>query len=240
MTSYLSQFREEVPLWIHNYLRGEQISFRDIMSSRVAYYPGFIQRCNCDGTLMKVGNKSHSVHSFLYVDYLITRERLQEQLALKDSILGYHPIGQIDWKESDLSSACRFQILKPLRNIDETPYCFSVIMERNEEKDDSWGAEHFIVTFLFGEGISTFYKLFVKEYAKAPWLFLLNERYRKGLFEQDIQRSRYYPKFVIFAKKAYKWQGYEKVEDVSPVFGEFRARRDLYVHHSVSFATNEP
>ena len=57
MITYLKDFREEEPEWIARYLRGEQLSFRDIMSSRVGYYPG----SEFDGTLIKVGNMSHSV-----------------------------------------------------------------------------------------------------------------------------------------------------------------------------------
>lgn len=65
--TYLKDYREEEPEWIARYLRGEQITFKDIMSTRVGYYPG----SGFDGELMKVGNKSHSVHSFLYVDYML-------------------------------------------------------------------------------------------------------------------------------------------------------------------------
>ena len=63
MISYLKDYREEVPAWLSDYLQGKQFSFKDIMSSRVGYYPG----SEYDGTLIKVGNMSHSVHSFLYV-----------------------------------------------------------------------------------------------------------------------------------------------------------------------------
>ena len=61
MISYLKDYREEVPTWLSDYLQGKQFSFKDIMSSRVGYYPG----SGYDGTLIKVGNMSHSVHSFL-------------------------------------------------------------------------------------------------------------------------------------------------------------------------------
>jgi len=226
--SYLSKFREETPTWLENYLHGGQITFQDIMSSRVAFYPGYFQRGNCDGTLIKVGNKSQSVHSFLYVDYKIGRKELEEQIAKPDSFRGYHPIGRIEWRESDLLPSGQNHILMPLRHTDETPFCFSTIWERDEEQDNTWGAEHFIVTFLFAEGLEAYSRLFIKEYSKAPWLFLLNERYKGDVFGRDIQRSDDYPSFVIFQEKANKWARYEKVKDVHPVFGEFRCRRDLY------------
>ena len=234
--SYLKNYREETPEWIENYLRGEQISFKDIMSSRVAYYPGYYQRCNCDGSLIKVGNKSHSVHSFLYVD-LVKRKVLEEQIAKENSFRGYHLFRQIEWQESDIMLSGQHQIFKPVSNNQETPYCFSIIMERNEDKDDAWGAEYFVVTFLFGYSIDIYYWLFKKEYLKAPWLFLLNERYRRGALERNI-KSRYgYPQFVLFDElydmENNIWKGYEKVENVSPVFCEFRRRRDLYSYNFV-------
>ena len=37
MISYLNNYREEEPEWIARYLRGEEITFKDIMSSRVGY-----------------------------------------------------------------------------------------------------------------------------------------------------------------------------------------------------------
>ena len=91
MVLYLSQYREEIPAWLQNYSNGEKITFKDIMSSRVAYYPG----SGYDGTLMKVGNMSHSVHSFLYVDYMLKKSDLEAHIAQQDSIRGYHSIGKI-------------------------------------------------------------------------------------------------------------------------------------------------
>ena len=232
MIAYLSHYREEAPAWIESFLRGEKITFKDIMSSRVGYYPGYYKEYNirnkCDGTLIKVGNKSHSVHSFLYVDYMLGRKKLEEQIAKEDSFRGYHPVGQIEWQESDIMPSGQHQILKPINQA--VPYCFSMFFERNEDKDDSWGAKHFVVTFLLGSGIDTYYWLFKKEYQKSPWIFLLNEKYRGGTFERYVKSRYHHPQFVLFYKKAPIWEGYEKVEDVSPVFGEFRKRRDLYKH----------
>ncbi len=105
-------------------------------------------------------------------------------------------------------------------------------MERDEDRDESWGAEHFVVTFLYANGIYAYYRLFVKEYSKAPWLFLLNEHYSGDCFERDIKSN--YPQFVISHRNANIWEGYKKVENVSFVCGEFRRRRDLYVFCSAT------
>jgi len=236
--TYLKDYREEEPEWIARYLRGEEITFKDIMSSRVGFYPRYYTeyhiRNKCDGTLIKVGNRSHSVHSFLYVG-MVKRKALEEQIAKENSFHGYHSVGRIEWRETDIMPSGRHQILKPIRNIQETPYCFSIIMERNEDKDDKWGAGHFSVTFLFGISTHIYYWLFKKEYLKAPWIFLLNEHYKGISFERYILQNQWYPQFVIYSKKASIWKGYEKVKDISPVFGEFRRRRDLYSYNTVEY-----
>ena len=237
MIFYLSKFHEEPPAWLENYLHGGQITFKDIMSSRVGYYPG----SGYDGTLMKVGNKSHSVHSFLYVDYMLKRKDLEDHIAKENSILGYHPIGEIEWQESDLMPNGQYPIdfnIRPKHAIDgnpntfvdpnEKPYCFSLILERDEDKDETWGAEHFVVTFLFADGIATYYQLFVKEYAKAPWLFLLQDHgfgcnYDEfgsgGILDKIIQKNHCYPQFVLCATNTRIWSGYELLPDVATVFG---------------------
>lgn len=251
MVLYLSQYREEIPAWLQNYSNGEKITFKDIMSSRVAYYPG----SGYDGTLMKVGNMSHSVHSFLYVDYMLKKSDLEAHIAQQDSIRGYHSIGKIEWQESDLVPNGQYLLDcwkhprhgDPMSFVDktETPYCFSLIMERDEDRDDTWGAERFVVTFLFADGIDTYYQLFVKEYSKAPWLFLLQDHGfggnyddfgKGGLLDLIILKNRCYPTFVICGEGGPGiWNGYELVADVSPVYGGMHhQRRDLYKIGQVS------
>lgn len=246
MISYLSNYREETPAWIESYLQGEQITFKDLMSSRVAYYPG----SGDDGTLIKVCNKSHSAHSFLYVDYLVKRKELEDHIAQKNSFLGYHSISTLEWQERDLMPNGQYPLVlnkKPLHgkpntfvDKDETPYCFSVIMERDEDRDDSWGAEHFVVTFLFADGIATYYQLFVKEYSKAPWIFLLQDHGfgcnydsfgEGGILSEIIHKHHCYPKFVICGQGGgtHIWRGYKMVPGVSPVYdGMHSNRRDLF------------
>lgn len=227
--TYLKDYREEEPEWIARYLRGEQITFNDIMSSRVGYYPGYYTKFECDGSLIKVGCKSHSVHSFLYVDNQVTRNKLEEQIAEKNSFYGYYLVGRIEWKELDIMPSGRHQNLKPIRNIQETPYCFSIILERDEDKDDTWGAEHFAVTFLFGRGTDVYYWLFRKVYLKAPWLFIFNERHNKGtFFERYMQQSHSYPQFALFTTEKQVLKGYEKVKQVSNMLGVFERSFDLY------------
>jgi len=243
MTEYLSNFQEEEPAWIGRFLRGEQITFKDIMSSRVAYYPG----SGYDGTLLKVGNMSHSVHSFLYVDYGISRKELEKHLAQKNSIRGYHPIGRIEWEESDLLPNGQYPMninkkplfFEPTAFVDpnEKPYCFSLIMERDEDQDDSRGAEHFVITFLFADGIATYYQLFCMEYKKAPWLVLLQDHGfggnydmfgNGGLLDAIINRNEIRPSYVLCADNTRIWNGYTPIADLPPVCEKYDCLRRLY------------
>ena len=88
---YLKEYNEKVPEWLMKYQPGDAVPFRDFMSGRVGYYPG----SGSDGCLMKVGNQSHSVHCFLYVDYLIAREDLEQEIP---RIKGYHSIGRVEYE----------------------------------------------------------------------------------------------------------------------------------------------
>ena len=249
ISQYLDKYREEEPAWIAKYIRGEQISFKDIMSSRVGYYPG----SGYDGSLIKEGNKSHSVHSFLYVDYGIRRKELEDHIAQENSFRGYHSIGKIEWKESDMLPNGIYQLdfnQKPLYADptafvvpNEVPYCFTLIMERDEDQHDSRGAEHFAITFLFADGIATYYQLFVKEYSMAPWLFLLQDhgwggnydRFGKGgILDTIICRSKITPKFVICGNNTNIWEGYRKISDVVPTYGDSRyLERSLFFHDTL-------
>ena len=153
MKEFLSRFREPIPDWLRRYKSGDRVCFKDFIGGRVGYYPG----SRFDGALIAVCNRSHCVHSFLYVDYGLKREIL-EDLAPSVVITDY-----------DTKKRCE----KYAFTREMTPYCFMDIYERNADNGDDWGTERFAVTSLFADGIVTYKQLFVREYCKAPWTFLL-------------------------------------------------------------------
>lgn len=230
--SYLLQYKEDVPQWLKDYGNGMPISFADVMSGRVGYYPG----SRFDGTLIKLGNKSHAVHSFLYVDYDVSREEMENHLAEPNSLRGYHSIGRIEWKESDMLPNGQYVLnvydyprlpsTAPRLVLREKPYCFTEILERNADCDDSWGSERFALTLLFADGIATYYNLFCREYNKAPWIMLLQDhgfggnydRFGKnGLLDAIIHKNNIRPTFVICDKCTRIWDGYEIIPNLIPI-----------------------
>lgn len=242
ISSYLSQFEEKMPIWLWEYEKGKPVSFSNIMAGRVAFYPG----SGYDGTLIKVGNKSRAVHSFLYVDYGLGKDDLIKHLAEPNSIYGYHSIGRIEWSEKDILANGQYPLNVNKRprtpykgpfKSDEKPYCFTEIMERNSDKEEAFGAKRFAVTFLFADGIATYYQLFCMEYKKAPWIFLLQDHgfggnYDKfgkgGLLDAIITKNGIRPQFVICASNTRIWDGYNTITEIPPIDDGVHHLRRLY------------
>lgn len=234
MCEYLLQFEEETPKWLNNYNEGIEVTFADIMSGRVGYYPG----SGYDGTLIKVGNMSHAVHSYLYVDYWLKKNDLVNHLKHPNSVRGYHRIGRIEWTQKDIMPNGMYPLTvdrvprhceaSVLVDREEKPYCFTDIMERDADKGDDWGAKRFAITFLFADGIVTYYQLFCKEFGKAPWIFLLQDHGlggnydmfgRGGILDEIILKSDVRPEFVLCATNTRIWDGYEVLPHLAAVCG---------------------
>lgn len=241
LVSYLAQYKEEMPLWLKNYTGGNKVDFKDVMSSQIGYYPG----SEYDGTLIEIGNRSHSIHSFLHVDYLLAKSDLIEHLSKPNSIYGYHSIGRIEWQEKDLvpngqhvMQLNRLRGRNPVAFKPEQPYCFTEILERDDNRDDSWGAKRFAITFLCADGIATYLQLFCGEYKRAPWLVLLQDHgfgcnYDKfgkgGILDEIIEKSGIKSQFVLCADNTRIWDGYTKIDEVPPISGGMhRDSRFLY------------
>ena len=200
-----------------DYWTGDKVSFDEFMKCRIGYYPG----AEFDGNLVKIGNMSHSVHCFLHADYGVSREEMEKHLAKDGCLSGYHSIGRVDWSDAiHIDGHSGFRKLEP--------YCFMEIFERNADKDDSWGAERLAVMFLLADGIKAYEQLFVNQYKKAPWLFLLQDHGfggnydmfgRGGALDRTIQKEEDKPEFVICGANTDIWGGYYRMDRVLATCG---------------------
>lgn len=230
---YLKMYGEEMPMWLRYYRPGNRVSFSDFMNGRVAYYPG----CGLDACLVDVAASAGCVHSFLYVDYRTRRKDIESFLEGR-GFRGYRSIGRVEFSESDLRPYSQYPLdfyYKPrydnamaFVNREETPYCFMEILERCRHCGSETSSERIAVTFLFADGIMTYYQLFVREYWKSPWLFLLIDHGfggnydvfgGGGLLEKIITEYCCFPEFVLCYKYNSIWPGYTTVEGLDSVRG---------------------
>lgn len=236
---YLSQFREPTPYWLKYYHPGDTVRFSDFMDGRVAYYPG----CGLDSCLVDVAANAGCVHSFLYVDYMTRRKDIEDFLAHR-GFRNYRSIGRIEFSEKDLVPNGQYRLdldYKPSQNPmtfvnkEEKPYCFMEIMEYHA----NFYTDRIAVTFLFADGIMSYYQLFVKEYAKAPWLFLLIDHGfggnydlfgEGGLLEKIITHHHCFPEQVLCYKYNSIWPGYEQVEGVDSIRGGIHQDERIMYH----------
>lgn len=231
MAEYLSQYKEEIPHWLRNYNPGDFISFQNFMSGHVGYYPG----SGNDGNLVTVGNMSHCVHSFIHLDYLLTKEELNGYLR-DEGFSGYHEIGAIEWSEIDIfpNGKSHHNITSresPDVFIDKNaePYYLLKVFERNPDKDDCWGSSRFAVAFFMADGIDTYWQLFCRTKSRPPFLFLLQDygfgcnydKFGRGgtLSRILLSHRSACPEFVICATNTTIWDGYEEVKGVNPTIG---------------------
>ena len=110
-------------------------------------------------------------------------------------------------------------------------------MERDSDKDEAFGAKRFAISFLFADGIATYFQLFCMEYKKAPWIFLLQDHgfggnYDKfgkgGLLDAIIMKNEIHPQFVICADNTRIWDGYKEITELPPINDGKHNPRMLY------------
>ena len=247
MFEYLKLYSEDIPKWLTEYSPSCGISFSDVVSSRIAYYPGF----GSDGSMLKVCNMSHSVHSFFHLDYLNSREKVMNEI---DRLPGYHRIGHVEWNVDDILPNGFYPIkeflsdriikLRVYFSRDSDHHIMTDILERDEDMDESYGAKRIALTTISADGIEFYYQVFVKEYNVVPWIMLLQDHglgcnYNLfgagGILHEIMYRYGAWPKFIIcenvHATRIYN--GYERIEDVMPIVGGIdRSVRFLYRQHN--------
>ena len=237
---YLQSYEEEIPLWLCEYKPEDKVRLQDVLSSRIAYYPG----CGFDGNLITIANKAHCVHVYLYVDYGVSREQLEYHLADPHCINGYHAIGRVEFTPDDFKPISNrippFATEGHRSNMfrKDMTYCIMTIFERNEDKDNNWGAYRLALIYLCEDGILTYKYLFARGSLNAPWIFLLQDHgfglnYDKfgknGALDRIISSSSVRPLFVICGENTKIWDGYEKIDNLHPTFHPgTHCKRELY------------
>lgn len=230
---------EKLPAWLKNHQTSSTVRFSEVIkSSRILFYPG----SGDDGNPVK--NFTHMVHIFLYVDYGLTRNDLERELA-DSGFLGYHLLDSIDFHESDLipdgwMPHIHLAEHKPTPFSENTKaYCFMKIFERDSDRDDSHGSSRFAVIFIGADGIASYDALFCNGYGiNPPFILVLQDHgfggnYDRfgagGLLEKIAMRTHVFPEYLLVARNTKPWGGYEQIPSMQPVFGGMhQTQRFLY------------
>lgn len=226
---YLKNYKEDMPEWLLNYSEGNKLNFGEIMSSRTAYYPG----CGDDGSLITLCSASHCCHSYIYVDYMVTPLEFLKQI---ETIRTYKILGLNEWEEQQIYPFGRAHFDYGSQDLDiftswyKFQYCpkyFTVILERKGNKDESWGVNRFALTFLYADGIESYYQLYIKNYNTMPFIFLLEDyglggNYDQfgngGLLDKLMKENKKFPLFAMIGHSN-PWDNYIKINGLKPLKG---------------------
>lgn len=243
MKQYLKKFAEEVPAWMLDYAPGTEIDFDKVLKSRVVYYPG----AYVDGQPVHTFVQAHAAHVFMYVDYMLSWEKIREELSER-GFKGYRILASIEAKADDLTPRGWTPHVKPTREQFAQMRRFAaaerfanlVIFERSDDYDEAHGPTRFAVIFIGGDGIATYDAIFCNKNAPAPFCVVLqdhgfggnwNHFGRGGLMERAARESGTYPEYLLAATcdSTEVWEGYAKIPGAPSVLGGMhRGRRRLF------------
>ncbi len=247
MRNYLADKREPIPRWLLHHQKGITPDFREVVSSRVVYYPG----SGNDGNPVHLFAGTHSAHVFFYVDYMLGEDRLDEQLD-ETGFLGYSKLDSIHYtpremtwnkswnptEEADLMQITNRKMLFPPAK----PYCRLDIFQRDKDRTEEHGAERFAIFFLAGDGFASYAAIFGNGNAPVPWALVLQDHgfggnhdkfAHGGLLEKIAQEKSACPEYLLVADGTDAWQCYKRIPGLQKERGGMhRIPRTLYTRTS--------
>ena len=247
MDNYLRQQPEPVPHWLMNIRIGQVgVDFNpsDFFASRIVFYPG----SGSDGQPVQLFGSTHSAHCFVYADYGLTEEQIDNELQ-NEGFWGYGKLCRVAIAENQLTPGGWVSHLMPgeipkilggIASDRAQQFGFLEILEREDGFDHTHGAERLAILFLGADGVATFDALFCQQDSQAPFAVVLQDHGfggnytefgRGGLLDEVSRRSNCLPQYLLYATgSTVPWEGYDRVEGLQPVFGGmWNTRRELAV-----------
>ena len=243
----LKRCPEPLPDWLRQPSPG--FERKDFFSARTVYYPGF----GNDGHPVSVCARAHAAHAFVYVDYGVSLETVQERVhGIGDpGFVGYSVEHEEEVSESGLRPGGWTQHVEPrevgrdsysFANI--TPYGLFMVLKRNEDRDDSHGPERFAMLFVGGDGHATYDALYCQDDGTCPPFLVVVEDYgfganysafaAGGLLEKIARRCDVYPKWLLVGPRGSRsdyrpWAGYQDAEALPEPGGMHGRPRKLFL-----------
>ncbi len=242
---YFYNKNEEIPNWISYFNSNDTFDINEVLKHNILYYPGSFT----DGQPISVFNKTHSVHTYIYVDYFYKKDLLKDKLSEENCFNGYHLIGMKELSYSDLApmnfhSSIRLtkEQEENLRQfeyrINEVPFALLSVFERNSNLDGSHGAKRFGVIFICGDGYVTYEALFVRRKIAPKVLVLVDHGFggnfdrwgKDGLLEHIAMGNLPFPDYLFCQENTIPWLLYTRIPKLMPsaVSGKNGYKRWLY------------
>ena len=230
-SEYLRDLSEDVPAWLRDFNEQTPFPRDEFFKSRVVYYPG----SGTDGHPVKLFGGSHSAHCFVYADYGVAQNELEQQLAdPHHGFRGYRTIAHLQLREHDLVPGgwiphAHTPSPHHFASTAKSPFGFLEVLERNAELDDNHGAHRLAILFLGADGIASYDALFCQERSAArPFAVLLQDhgfggnydRFGKGgLLSNIANQCNVFPAFLVVARNTAPWDHFSLIEGVEPDMG---------------------
>lgn len=255
--NYLSYEEELVPNWIMNHEKGDKVDLDEIFTrDRVVFYPG----SGIDGEPIKIINKAHYAHTYLYVDYNYKREEIEHELLKEDVIKGYSlvdmikmPIYVISRMIDDYSyyRATEYSIIfhddeepmNPKQSGIFVPYCFICIFERKIGYDESFGAKRFCLVYLCHDLFGAYYRFFIQQ-KRVPAILVLKNYMAHELIElgsgsnlEILSRNKdALPEYILCERNTPIWREYSIVPRMKKVLLDGAKKEVLSLYAQTEYA----
>lgn len=230
---YLGTMREPVPEWLARFRAGDAFQVDAFLSSRVVYYPG----SGTDGQPVRLFGSTHSAHCFIYADYGLTQEQIEQELNDQaHGFLGYRSAARLSLTERDVAPAGWIPhaelIGSPVQGragVATAPYGFLEVLERIDGFGDDHGASRLCILFLGADGIAAYDALFCQRNGTPPpFAVVLQDHVFGGNYDSfgaDGALARAaalfeaLPSWLLVAENTTAWRGYEQVPDLPGEIG---------------------
>lgn len=240
---YLFAKREAMPKWLAEYKPNCKINFKDVLLSRIVFYPG----SRFDGQPIKTFNQAHYAHLFVYADYGVDENQTVDEFNQSHSFKGYHILANFPINQSDIVPrgwVSHFPLsnnaLRDMRGFGFPSFGRMIVLERDDEFDDTHGSKRFAVLFFGADGAATYDALFGNKYCALEVLIIQDHGFGGnydhigfscgGTMHKVAKATGVFPKYILKSENSCIWDRYDEVENVKSVIGGvWKNRRYLYV-----------
>lgn len=232
--SYFKSNKELMPAWLLSYRRTSTLDFKEILSGRLVYYAGSA----LDGEVIKTFNTAHAAHTYIYVDYMLQKERVVNHIKGR-GLLGYkvYHLREFDLNNLKISDEHQETMHAIEKERDALTNDFSIneygllaIFERLPEFNENHGAERIALIYLSTDAVTAYLKLFNKE--RAPFINVLQDHSmggnyttfgRHGLLEKISIKHSIKPLYSYVGSNTRPWSNYARL-GVAPTKLYYRFR----------------